>query len=136
MLEEARQGKLIGASLEARVLLHVADSQLSQQLASLDRSTNGADPLRYIFITSQVGRQRPASPLTSERMVTSCKEFGPAVSMHRSRCAAEPRFCHARVVLAAPHLSQKTLLLSATWFNGQWGWLHQTKSGSPLSFCR
>ena len=54
VLEEARQGKLIGASLEARVLLHVANSELSQQLASLDRSANGADPLRYIFITSQV----------------------------------------------------------------------------------
>ncbi|KAK9822294.1 hypothetical protein WJX74_003674 [Apatococcus lobatus] len=53
VLEEARQGKLIGASLEARVLLHVADSKLRQQLASLDRSVNGADPLRYIFITSQ-----------------------------------------------------------------------------------
>jgi hypothetical protein len=54
-LEKARVGKAIGASLEARVLLHVSDPVLRQRLAQLDAQTNGADSLRYIFIVSQVG---------------------------------------------------------------------------------
>lgn len=54
VLEKARTGKLLGAALEARVVLHVADSALRARLAALDSSSNGADPLRYAFIVSQV----------------------------------------------------------------------------------
>ncbi len=54
VMEAARKGKLIGASLDARVLLHVEDAAMRQQLEEMNRSTNGADELRYIFITSQV----------------------------------------------------------------------------------
>jgi isoleucyl-tRNA synthetase len=53
-LEKARIGKAIGASLEARVLLHVSDPDLRARLAQLDVSQNGADNLRYLFIVSQV----------------------------------------------------------------------------------
>ncbi len=54
VLEKARIGKLLGAALEAKVLLHVGDEALRGRLAALDASSNGADPLRYAFIVSQV----------------------------------------------------------------------------------
>ena len=47
VLETARNGKAIGAPLEAKVLLAVSDSIVAQSLASL------GDELRYLFITSQ-----------------------------------------------------------------------------------
>ena len=53
-MEKARVGKAIGASLEARVILHVSDATLRDRLAQLDARRNGADDLRYIFIVSQV----------------------------------------------------------------------------------
>ncbi|MDX2254930.1 MAG: isoleucine--tRNA ligase [Pseudanabaenaceae cyanobacterium bins.39] len=49
VLESARTGKLIGAPLEAKVLLSVSDSTQKDYLASL-----GAE-LRYLFIVSQAG---------------------------------------------------------------------------------
>jgi isoleucyl-tRNA synthetase len=57
VLEQARAEKMIGSSLEAKVLLYISDSQLRQQLQTLNpqSSTNGGvDELRYLFITSQV----------------------------------------------------------------------------------
>ena len=54
VLEKARTGKLLGAALEAKVLLYVGNPTLKQKLAALDAQSNGADPLRYTFITSQV----------------------------------------------------------------------------------
>ena len=55
VLEQARVQKMIGSSLEAKVLLYVSDSQLRQQLQTLtSESTNSVDELRYLFITSQV----------------------------------------------------------------------------------
>lgn len=59
-LEKARIGKAIGASLEARVILHVSDPGLRARLAQLDKKHNGADDLRYIFIVSQVMRYNSA----------------------------------------------------------------------------
>lgn len=56
MLEKARVGRLVGAALEARVVLHVGDEALRGRLAALDAADNGADPLRYAFIVSQVRR--------------------------------------------------------------------------------
>lgn len=40
--------------MEARVKLHVGDADLRARLAALDGGANGADPLRYTFIASQV----------------------------------------------------------------------------------
>lgn len=53
-LEKARVDKIIGASLEAAVKVHVPDTDLAAQLASLQVSSNVQDPLRYSFIVSQV----------------------------------------------------------------------------------
>ena len=60
VLEKARQDKMIGASLEAKVLLYVADDNLRQQMQQMNPKTtelkenNGVDELRYLFICSQV----------------------------------------------------------------------------------
>lgn len=54
VIEEARRRRLVGASLEARVLLHVEQPYLAEQLQHLNSLPNGADPLRYTFIVSQV----------------------------------------------------------------------------------
>lgn len=56
VLEQARADKMIGSSLEAKVLLCVSDPKLRQQLQALNSksSTNGVDELRYLFIASQV----------------------------------------------------------------------------------
>ena len=53
VLEQARNQKLLGSALEAKVLLHVADQSKADSLKSLNAAANGADPLRYAFITSQ-----------------------------------------------------------------------------------
>ena len=57
VLEQARTDKAIGSSLAAKVLLHVADTEVRSRLASFNPdslSGNGVDELRYIFLTSQV----------------------------------------------------------------------------------
>ncbi len=59
VLEQARNEKLIGASLEAKVLLYVPNSELHQQLAEMNPSNSvgegsRVDELRYLFLTSQV----------------------------------------------------------------------------------
>ncbi|MBP5975475.1 isoleucine--tRNA ligase [Brasilonema sp. CT11] len=54
VLEEARVKKMIGSSLEAKVLLSVVDEQLGSTVKSLNTTQNGIDELRYLFITSQV----------------------------------------------------------------------------------
>ena len=36
------------------MLLHLADAAVRDRLAALDAAANGADPLRYAFIVSQV----------------------------------------------------------------------------------
>ncbi|MGL4617485.1 MAG: zinc finger domain-containing protein, partial [Chroococcidiopsis sp.] len=62
VLEQARTEKAIGSSLEAKVLLYVADTNLRQRLQFLNPNTdaqpsthsNGVDELRYLFITSGV----------------------------------------------------------------------------------
>lgn len=57
VLEKARAEKSIGSSLEARIVLHVSNQKLSDQLTLLNPDAgqgNGVDELRYIFITSQV----------------------------------------------------------------------------------
>ncbi|WP_058998058.1 isoleucine--tRNA ligase [Leptolyngbya sp. NIES-2104] len=58
VLEQARTDKAIGSSLEAKLLLFVADPALRSELQSLNPSDslkgNHVDELRYLFITSQV----------------------------------------------------------------------------------
>lgn len=52
-LEKARGDKLIGASLEAKVVVHASDYAVFESLNALQRSENGQDALRYAFIVSQ-----------------------------------------------------------------------------------
>ena len=58
VLEQARNDKAIGSSLEAKVLLHVVDADFRQQLEALNPASslsgNGVDELRYLFLVSQV----------------------------------------------------------------------------------
>ncbi len=54
VLEQARVDKAIGSSLEAKVLLYVADESLRSSIKALEENSNGVDELRYLFITSQV----------------------------------------------------------------------------------
>jgi isoleucyl-tRNA synthetase len=55
LLEAARNAKALGASLEAKVLIHVSDAALATRLAAFaDRpgAPDGTDELRYILIVS------------------------------------------------------------------------------------
>ncbi|MCA1993424.1 MAG: isoleucine--tRNA ligase, partial [Coleofasciculus sp. S288] len=58
VMEQARAEKMIGASLEAKVLLYVPDEALRQCLEALNPSDslndNRVDELRYLFLASQV----------------------------------------------------------------------------------
>lgn len=58
VLEQARNDKAIGSSLEAKLLLYVADENLRKQLQAFNPSDslsgNHVDELRYLFLTSQV----------------------------------------------------------------------------------
>jgi hypothetical protein len=53
LLEKARADKALGASLEAKVSVHVANDELRTRLEALQAAPNGMDPLRYAFIVSQ-----------------------------------------------------------------------------------
>ncbi|MGI8504763.1 MAG: isoleucine--tRNA ligase [Hassallia sp.] len=55
VLDTARGEKMIGAPLEAKILLYVASEQLRTSVKALNPDIgNGVDELRYLFITSQV----------------------------------------------------------------------------------
>ncbi|MFH7029889.1 MAG: isoleucine--tRNA ligase [Heteroscytonema crispum UTEX LB 1556] len=54
VLEQARVEKKIGSSLEAKILLDIADEELRSSVKTLNSNSSGVDELRYLFITSQV----------------------------------------------------------------------------------
>ncbi len=58
VMEQARTAKAIGSSLDAKVLLQVADSELKDKLAAYNSSDSinekDVDELRYFFLASQV----------------------------------------------------------------------------------
>jgi isoleucyl-tRNA synthetase len=58
VLEQARNDKTIGSSLEAKLLLYVSDQDLRQKLESMNPGDslkgNRVDELRYLFLASQV----------------------------------------------------------------------------------
>jgi isoleucyl-tRNA synthetase len=66
-LEQLRTAKVIGASLEAKLLLYPTDPELRQQLQALNPNatspTNQVDELRYFFLTSQVELLDSPEPL-------------------------------------------------------------------------
>lgn len=53
-LEMARAAKDIGAPLDACVVLEVADPKVREQLQRMNAAMNGVDPLKYLFVTSEV----------------------------------------------------------------------------------
>jgi isoleucyl-tRNA synthetase len=65
VMEQARNGKAIGSSLEAKVLLEVTDTLMHSNLLSLGKD------LRYLFIASQV---ELVSALTTEAIYTNDAE--------------------------------------------------------------
>lgn len=58
VMEEARKDKAIGSSLDAKVLLYIADTELKNQLADFNPTDSlnpkSVDELRYFFLASQV----------------------------------------------------------------------------------
>jgi hypothetical protein len=56
ILENARTGKLIGSSLDAKVYLYTENTEIVSKLKELSSASNDADALHRLFITSQVRR--------------------------------------------------------------------------------
>lgn len=69
VLEQARANKLIGASLESKVLLYVPDVELRNTLTQMNPTKSnmqtGVDELRYLFLASQVELVDSADPITA-----------------------------------------------------------------------
>ncbi|NJR68078.1 MAG: isoleucine--tRNA ligase [Synechococcales cyanobacterium CRU_2_2] len=110
VLEQARQNKAIGSSLEARVLLFVADAALKQRLATMNPDSlagNGVDELRYLFLVS--GVELVDEPTALEALEYKAEVAGFAIgvadargkkvrscwnySVHVGDSAEDPRIC-------------------------------------------
>jgi isoleucyl-tRNA synthetase len=83
VLEQARVVKAIGSSLEANLLVYVADEAQRQQLQMLNRSDslagNGVDELRYLLLVSQVELLDAPGRLAGLNHVLKSEELGIAV---------------------------------------------------------
>ncbi len=79
-LEHARADKAIGASLEAKVLLYVADPELQGTLSALNPvdplSGNQVDQLRYFFLVSQVELLDSSAPLAGLKYAAQTETLG------------------------------------------------------------
>jgi isoleucyl-tRNA synthetase len=69
-LEKARGDKMLGASVEARVAVHVSDPAVEAALRALQASDNGQDALRYLLLVSEAevvatAAEAAAAPYTS-----------------------------------------------------------------------
>ncbi|MFQ3618691.1 MAG: isoleucine--tRNA ligase [Cyanobacteriota bacterium] len=90
VLEQARNDKAIGSSLESKVLLYESDASIRQQLEALNPtniSSNGVDELRYLFLTSQV------ELLDSPGILTDLKYSAEAGSLSIGVVDAEGKKC-------------------------------------------
>ncbi|MEY3066602.1 MAG: isoleucyl-tRNA synthetase [Cyanobacteriota bacterium] len=82
VMEKARQDKMIGASLEAKVLLYIADEDLRQQMQQMNPETielkanNGVDELRYLLICSQVELLDTPEPLNGLQYNQQFEDLG------------------------------------------------------------
>lgn len=80
VLEQARADKAIGSSLEAKLLLFVADSELRAKLQALNPASslsgNCVDELRYLFITSQVELLESSDRLTDSKYCSQTDTLG------------------------------------------------------------
>lgn len=111
VLEKARSDKAIGSSLEAKLLLYVADLDLREQLATMNPadslSSNGVDELRYLFLTSQVELLRSPDRLAELKYQSQSDALGIGVvdaegkkcdrcwnySIHVGESKAQPLIC-------------------------------------------
>eukprot|EP00746_Dinoflagellata_sp_MGD_P067848 gnl/MRDRNA2_/MRDRNA2_28016_c0_seq1.p1 gnl/MRDRNA2_/MRDRNA2_28016_c0~~gnl/MRDRNA2_/MRDRNA2_28016_c0_seq1.p1 ORF type:complete len:1138 (-),score=206.72 gnl/MRDRNA2_/MRDRNA2_28016_c0_seq1:474-3887(-) len=70
VLEKARNAKLIGSALEAKVYLQTDDERLNKLLVDMSPggtlASNGVDELKYIFLTSQVSVVKDADEVSSK----------------------------------------------------------------------
>ena len=82
VLEQARTEKAIGSSLEAKVLLYVADADLRQTLKTLNPEASIAagsvhvDELRYLFLVSQVEILDTAEKLSNVKYRSEADDLG------------------------------------------------------------
>ncbi|MBW4539927.1 MAG: isoleucine--tRNA ligase [Myxacorys chilensis ATA2-1-KO14] len=121
VLEQARTEKAIGSSLEAKLLLFVADSGLRQKLQAFNPadslSGNRVDELRYLFLTSQVELLDSADQLEGVKYAVRTEALGIGVvdadgekcdrcwnySIHVGESAEHPLLCDRCI----PALSDK-----------------------------
>ncbi|NER78330.1 MAG: isoleucine--tRNA ligase [Leptolyngbya sp. SIO1D8] len=82
VLEQARAEKAIGSSLEAKVLLYVADADFRQTLKALNPADSVAadsvhvDELRYLFLVSQVEILDSADKLAGLKYSSEADDLG------------------------------------------------------------
>ncbi len=87
VLEQARGEKAIGSSLEAKVLLYIADTHLRATLTALNPTEAVAadsfhvDELRYLFLVSQVDILDTPAPLTAAKYRNEADHLGVGVVM-------------------------------------------------------
>lgn len=74
-LEKGRADKGLGSSLEARVLIHMSDSEVARILQALQSTENGQDSLRYLFIVSEATLVGSAGEVESEAQFYSTTEI-------------------------------------------------------------
>jgi len=83
-IERARADKLIGASLEAKLVVHVEDEALASALSKWRgegaAGANGVDELRFFFLTSQVELVSSADEV-KERTMYSSRSEEPAATL-------------------------------------------------------
>jgi isoleucyl-tRNA synthetase len=94
VLEQARTGKDIGSSLEAKALLYVADADLRQQLIAMNPTDavapqgNHVDELRYLFLVSQVEILESPAPLAGLKYSSESDALGlGVVDAEGQKCA-------------------------------------------------
>ncbi|MEM9246302.1 MAG: class I tRNA ligase family protein, partial [Cyanobacteria bacterium P01_F01_bin.153] len=82
VLEQARNDKAIGSSLEAKVLFYAGDEELRDRLAKfnpespLEDSSNKVDELRYLFLTSEVDLVMETAPLNGLKYALESESRG------------------------------------------------------------
>lgn len=80
VLEQARVAKDIGSSLEAKLLVYVADGAWRQELQALNPAdslaSNGVDELRYLFLASQVELLESADRLSGMKYAAVGETLG------------------------------------------------------------
>ncbi len=117
VLEQARTAKDIGSSLEAKVLLFVADPNLRSNLKLMNPTDslngNGVDELRYLLITSQVEVLESSDRLSGLKHGTQTETLGIGVvdaegqkcdrcwnySTHVGENSAHPLLCERCVLV-------------------------------------